>query len=172
MITSKSIEYRQSRPLNHRSHMSLWSGMGKRATETPGGGGYSQFFLIRRLGPSIYCLLPKKIRNTRQPKKIFQFCTLTLRKGPKMCINNPPNWSSLVMTPKISTIPSYPKKYSFFFQKPPKNIEIQNFEPPKMVRAYVEYSPPPKKKKTKQKKKTWANTSALSGPRGRGGEVL
>ena len=24
----------------------------------PGGGGYSEFVLIRRLGPSIYCLLP------------------------------------------------------------------------------------------------------------------
>ena len=40
-----------------------------------------------------------------------------------------------------------PKKYSFFW-KPPKNIEIQNFEPKKMDRAYVcvyisEYPPPP-----------------------------
>ena len=42
-----------------------------------------------------------------------------------------------------------PKKYSFFW-KPPKNIEIQDFEPPKMLRAYVhvfvkipELPPPP-----------------------------
>ena len=35
MMTSKSREYRQSRP---PSHMSLWSGMGKGATETPKGG--------------------------------------------------------------------------------------------------------------------------------------
>ena len=37
---------------------------------------------------------------------------------------------------KISTKSSYPKKI-FIFQKPPKNIEIQNFEPKKMDRAYV-----------------------------------
>ena len=48
---------------------------------------------------------------------------------------------------KISTKSSYPQKYSFFF-KTPKNIEIQNFEPPKKARAYVcvkisEYPPPP-----------------------------
>ena len=48
-------------------------------------------------------------------------------------------------TQKISTKSSYPQKYSL---KPPKNIDIQNFEPKKMVRAYVcveisEYPPPP-----------------------------
>ena len=47
---------------------------------------------------------------------------------------------------KISTKSSYPKKI-FIFQKTPKNIEIQNFEPKKMDRAYVcvkisEYPPP------------------------------
>ena len=51
------------------------------------------------------------------------------------------------MTPqKISAKSSYPKKYSFFWN--PKNIEIQNFEPKKIARAYVcvkisEYPPPP-----------------------------
>ena len=49
--------------------------------------------------------------------------------------------------PKISTKSSYPQKI-FIFQKTPKNIEIQNFEPQKMDRAYVcvkisEYPPPP-----------------------------
>ena len=47
---------------------------------------------------------------------------------------------------KISTKSSYPKKYSFF-SKPQKNIEIQNFEPPKMTQADAcmkisEYPPP------------------------------
>ena len=47
----------------------------------------------------------------------------------------------------ISTKSSYPKKI-FVFQKTPKNIEIQNFEPQKMDRAYLcvkisEYPPPP-----------------------------
>ena len=38
--------------------------------------------------------------------------------------------------PKISTKSSYPPKI-FIFLKPPKNIEIQNFEPQKIARAYV-----------------------------------
>ena len=38
--------------------------------------------------------------------------------------------------PKISTKSSYPPKI-FIFLKTLKNIEIQNFEPPKMGRAYV-----------------------------------
>ena len=37
---------------------------------------------------------------------------------------------------KISTKSSYPQKI-FIFLKTKKNIEIQNFEPKKMVRAYV-----------------------------------
>ena len=41
------------------------------------------------------------------------------------------------MTPqKISTKSSYPQKILIFL-KTPKNIEIQNFEPKKMGRAYV-----------------------------------
>ena len=48
---------------------------------------------------------------------------------------------------KISTKSSYPQKI-FIFLKTQKNIEIQNFEPKKMGRAYVcvkisEYPPPP-----------------------------
>ena len=47
---------------------------------------------------------------------------------------------------KISTKSSYPPKIIIFL-KTPKNIEIQNFEPKKMGRAYVcekisEYPPP------------------------------
>ena len=47
---------------------------------------------------------------------------------------------------KISTKCSNPQKI-FIFRKTPKNIEIQNFEPKKMGRAYVcvkisEYLPP------------------------------
>ena len=49
--------------------------------------------------------------------------------------------------PKISTKSSYPQKILIFL-KTPKNIEIQNFEPQKMGRAYEcmnisEYPPPP-----------------------------
>ena len=35
-------------------------------------GGYSNFFRIRRLGPSIYPSPPKNIRNFKHPKKIFE----------------------------------------------------------------------------------------------------
>ena len=38
--------------------------------ESPGG--YSNFFRICRLGPSIYCSPPKNIRNFKHPKKIFE----------------------------------------------------------------------------------------------------
>ena len=53
--------------------------------------------------------------------------------------------SNLVMTPKNIHKVSYPPKMLI---KTRKNIEIQNFEPPKMTRAYVcmkmfENTPPP-----------------------------
>ena len=35
-------------------------------------GGYSTFFRIRRLGPSIYRSPQKNIRNFKPPKKIFE----------------------------------------------------------------------------------------------------
>ena len=40
------------------------------------------------------------------------------------------------MTQKISTKSLHPQKI-FIFLKTPKNIEIQNFEPKKIARAYV-----------------------------------
>ena len=70
-------------------------------TSSPGGGGeeYSHFFLIRRLGSSIYCLplkkisgisgIPKKYLKFSNLQNIFEFCSLTLRKSPKMFINDP-----------------------------------------------------------------------------------
>ena len=44
--------------------------------------------------------------------------------------------------PQISTISSYPQNI-FIFLKPHKNIEIQKYEPPKMVRVYVYTKVPP-----------------------------
>ena len=38
-----------------------------------GGRGDSHFFFIRRLGPSIYCLLSINISNNKHPKKIFEY---------------------------------------------------------------------------------------------------
>ena len=94
----------------------------------PGGGGVLSSFLIRRLGPSIYRSPPKNIRSFKHPKKYLKFsnpkkyppfCTLTLRKDPNMQRNELSIYSNFVMTPKISTKCSYPKKCSFFW-KPPK----------------------------------------------------
>ena len=41
-----------------------------------GGGGYSNFFFIRRLRPSIDYLQKKKIRNFKHPKKYLKFYQL------------------------------------------------------------------------------------------------
>ena len=58
--------------------------------------GYSKFFFIRRLGPSIYPSPPKNIRNFKLPLKIFEILATpkispfltTLRKDPKMHRND------------------------------------------------------------------------------------
>ena len=49
-----------------------WGGVGE-SGEDLGGGGYSQFFYIRRLGPSIYSSPQKNIRNFKYPKKYLKF---------------------------------------------------------------------------------------------------
>ena len=54
-------------PLNRPSAASLLPGWGG-----GGGWGYSHIFGIRRLGPSIYHLPPKNIRNFKHLKKIFE----------------------------------------------------------------------------------------------------
>ena len=104
------------------------------------------FFFIRRLGPSIYCLPPKYIGNISQtpkiicnfglPKIISPSCTLTLRKPLKSlkCIEMTSKTSSILLW-YIHKIFIPPK--IMIFLKPPKNIKIQDFEPPKMVPAYV-----------------------------------
>ena len=113
------------------------------------------FFFIRRLGPSIYCLPPKYIGNISQtPKNICNFglpkiispsCTLTLRKPLKSlkCIEMTSKTSPILLwyINKIFIPPNI-----MIFLKPPKNIKIQDFEPPKMVPAYVyiwKSQPPP-----------------------------
>ena len=108
-------------------------------------GGYSNFFRIRRLGPSIYRSPPKNIRNFKHPKKIFEILAtqknisilyLDLKKTLN-CIEMTLKLAQFCDDPKkISTKSSYPQKI-FIFLKTQKNIEIQNFEPQKMGRAYV-----------------------------------
>ena len=49
--------------------------------------------------------------------------------------NDPQNSPILKWPPNTSTISSDPKNIHFL--KNPEDIEIQNFETPKMVRAYV-----------------------------------
>ena len=113
------------------------------------------FFFIRKLGPSIYCLPPKYSGNISQtPKNICNFwlpkiispsCTLTLRKPLK-------SLKCIEMTSKTSPILLWyihkifiPPKIMIFL-KPPKNIKIQDFEPPKngpSLRIYMKISAPP-----------------------------
>ena len=111
-----------------------------------GGGGYSNFYHIRRLGPSIYRSPQKIIRNFKHPKKIFEILAtqknipilyLDLKKKTLNCIEMTLKLAQFCGDPKkISTISSYPKKILIFL-KTQKNIEIQNFKPKKMDRAYV-----------------------------------
>ena len=90
---------------------------------------------------------PKQYLKFKQPPKISQLCTSTLKKTLK-CIEMTLKLAQFCDDPKkISTKSSYPKKI-FIFLKTPKNIEIQNFEPQKIARAYVcvkisEHPPPP-----------------------------
>ena len=120
-------------------------------------GWYSIFFRIRRLGPSIYRSPQKNIRNFKYPKKIFEILAtqknipilyLDFKKKTLNCIEMTLKLAQSCEDPKkISTKSSYPQKI-FIFLKIQKNIEIQNFKPQKMGRAYVcvkisEYPPPP-----------------------------
>ena len=111
-----------------------------------GGGGTLIFFRIRRLGPSIYHS-PKKYQEFQALQKIFgilatpkisQSCTLTLKKTLK-CLEMTLKLAQCCDDPKkISTKSSYPKKIFIFLKTTKKkNIEIQNFEPQKIARAYV-----------------------------------
>ena len=119
-------------------------------------GGYSNFFRIRRLGPSIYRSPPKISGISNTPKNIWNFS------NPKKYPNSVPwPWKKTLncieMTlklaqfcddpKKISTKSWYPKKI-FIFLKTQKNIEIQNFEPkkwtePTYVWKYQSTPPPP-----------------------------
>ena len=114
-----------------------------------GGGGYSYFFRIHRLGPRVYSSPPKNIRNIKYPKIIFEILAarkkniptlavpLTLRKTLK-CIENTLKLAQFCDDPpkNIHKIFIIPQKI-FIFSENPKNIEIQNFEPQKIARAYV-----------------------------------
>ena len=105
-----------------------------------GGGGYSYFFRIRRLGAQHLPFTKKNIRNFKHPKKIFetlaiqkisQFCTLTLQKDPIMHRNDPLTSPILWWPPiKISTKSSYPQKYSFFW-KSKTILKFRILNPPK-----------------------------------------
>ena len=105
-----------------------------------GGGGLPHFFLIRRVGPSIYCSLPKF-----EISGILDFLDLNF--------NSPQN----IPTPKYSPILQWPPKYPqnhhtpkiFIFSKSRKNIEIKYLLTQKVARAYIffmkvsEYPPLP-----------------------------
>ena len=78
----------------------------------------------------------KKHLKANISKEIFQFCTLTLRKSPKIYRNDPQKVPRFMMNSvKIHNSIIPPK--IFIFLKTPKNIEIQNFEPPKWSKLSV-----------------------------------
>ena len=121
----------------------------------PPGGGYSHFFFIRRLGPSIYHSPQKNIRNFKHAKKIFEilatqknppFCNLTLRKDPKMHRNDPKYSPILWWPPKKYPQNLYtPKK--FIFLKTPKKywnskILTPKNDPSLRMNEISEYPPP------------------------------
>ena len=123
-----------------------------------GGGGYSHFFFIRRIGPSIYRLPQKKIGNIKHPKKylnfflprkIFSFCTFSLRTDPQYIEKTPKTSPILSWPQKISTKSSYPQNINI--SETPQNNVIQKFKPKKKkkkkknpsLRMYQTVSEPP-----------------------------
>ena len=102
-------------------------------------GGTLFFSAYVRSDPASTVHPPKNVRNFKHPKKylklkqsqkISQFCTLTLKKTlnciemtlklAQFCDDRPPkNIHKILIPQKI-----------FIFLKTPKNMEIQNFEPP------------------------------------------
>ena len=100
-----------------------------------GGGGYSHFFFIRRIGPSIYRLPPKKIGNIKHPKKIFYFFA-TQKYSLSVHLPLEKTLKYIEKTPKTSPILSWPLKnilkssypQNIHFLKPPKNNVIEKFK--------------------------------------------
>ena len=110
----------------------LWMFAGLRSMLWSQGRGYSHFFFIRRLGPSIYPSPKKNIRNFKQPKKnIWNFSNP--KKYPHSvqwpqektlkCIEITPKYRPISWTPK-----KYPQnlhtKKKYIFLKTHENIEI------------------------------------------------
>ena len=100
--------------------------LGKRLFSSQPPGGYSHFFLKRRLWPSIYCLPQKYIRNSRHtPKNIISFsnsqnifpsCTHDLRKDPNIHRNEPKNSPVLQWPPKNIHKFLIHQKYLYFWK--------------------------------------------------------
>ena len=97
-------------------------------------GGYSNFFRIRRLGPSIHRSPQKNIRNFKHPKKIFeilatqkifQFLYLYLKQDPQTHRNDPQTSPICDDPQKISTKSSYPPKIFMFLKTPPKILKFR-----------------------------------------------
>ena len=109
-------------------------------------GGYSHFSSYIGSGPASTVHQKKTYQEFQvpqidiwsfsNPKNILHSVPWPSEKTLK-CIEMTSNYSPILWWPqKISTESSYPQKYSVFW-KTLKNIEIQNFEPKKIARAYV-----------------------------------
>ena len=135
-----------------------------RDSPSPGGGGglYSHFFFIHRLGPSIYrsrkkisviSSTPKNIWNFTNPKIYPPFCTMTLRKEHKMHRNDPKYSPILWWPPPPPQKKKYPQnlhtpKNIHFFWKTPKILKFKILNPKKWPELmyewkYQESTPPP-----------------------------
>ena len=124
--------------------------------KSQGGGGGTLLFSAYVGSDPASTVHPKKISgissnpnffwNFSNPKNI-PILYLDLKKDPKLHRNDPQT-SPISWWPQKNIHKIFIPQKIFIFLKTQRNIEIQNFEPPKMVRAYVcvkisEYPPLP-----------------------------
>ena len=95
--------------------------MDARAPQGGGGGGYSNFFRIRRLGPSIY-RSPKKISGISSTPKFFEILAPP-KNIPILYLDLKKTIDCIEMTLKLAQFCDDPKKYPPI-SIPPKNIHF------------------------------------------------
>ena len=123
--TERSRIFEQTDPKLALSRVVIYSNFGylNRLALIPGGRGYSIFFLIRRLEPSIYVSHQKNSRISRTPKNIWNFSSPKI--SPFLYLDlKKKTLEYIEMTPKYSPILWWPSKNIHKIFKPPKNIHF------------------------------------------------
>ena len=128
--------------------------------QSQGGGEYSHFLFIRRLGPSIYRSPPpqkkkkKKKKEFQEPPKILEnfskspkyhpFCTFTLKKTQK-CIEVTPKYSLVLWWPPQNTHKIFIPQKMFIFLKTRKKLNVITLNPKNYprLRMYENIKVPP-----------------------------